>query len=109
MLVLVLVQERRHLQLPPDRRSVLLETLYPGSLYVAWVAARAPRGEGAPTAPLSVRTLPLGMCARRPRPLWPMAHSGLAPPRRTPTPRHATPHHATPRHADAAERFQPKE
>lgn len=48
------------MSLSPESGSVLLETLYPGSLYVAWVAARSPRGEGAPTAPIALRTQPLG-------------------------------------------------
>lgn len=52
------------MSLSPESRGVLLETLYPGSMYVAWVAARSPRGVGAPTAPLAVRTQPLGKCTR---------------------------------------------
>ncbi|XP_034250839.1 tyrosine-protein phosphatase Lar [Thrips palmi] len=65
-------RERHHLSLSPGSRGALLETLYPGSMYVAWVAARSPRGEGAPTTPLAVRTQPLVLPAPKDIKTWPI-------------------------------------
>ncbi|KAE8743781.1 hypothetical protein FOCC_FOCC009612 [Frankliniella occidentalis] len=63
---------RQHLSLSPESRGVLLETLYPASTYVVWVAARSPRGEGAPTAPIQVKTKDMEVGAPQEVRTWPI-------------------------------------
>lgn len=46
-------QEERNI---PEGESYTLEGLQPNTVYSLWLAARSQRGEGAATAPTSVRT-----------------------------------------------------
>lgn len=46
-------QEQRNI---PEGESYTLENLQPNTVYNLWLAARSQRGEGASTAPISVRT-----------------------------------------------------
>ena len=40
----------------PETTEVVLENLYPNTIYHVWVAAKSRRGEGAATPKLAVRT-----------------------------------------------------
>lgn len=48
--------QRQEQQNIPEGESYTLENLQPNTVYNLWLAARSQRGEGASTAPISVRT-----------------------------------------------------
>ena len=54
----------------PETTEVVLENLYPNTIYHVWVAAKSRRGEGAATPKLAVRTEQYGKSYSHSSFLW---------------------------------------